>query len=68
MSANYHKIFIIGATSGIGEGLARRYHAQGRKVIIGGRRESRLNTLKTELPGLESVQVEPLSWKRGRSH
>jgi len=46
-------VLIIGATSGIGAGLARRVHAQGKKVIATGRRQERLSSLKTQLPGLE---------------
>ena len=45
---------IIGATSGIGEGLARRIHALGKKVIASGRREDRLVALAQDLPGLHT--------------
>jgi short-subunit dehydrogenase involved in D-alanine esterification of teichoic acids len=49
-----NSVLIIGATSGIGAGIARRLHAQGKKVIATGRRQERLATLKDELPGLET--------------
>ncbi|KAL9037396.1 MAG: hypothetical protein Q9180_003737, partial [Flavoplaca navasiana] len=56
MSDTFQTILIIGATSGIGEGLARRFHAQGKKVIITGRRQDRLDALTQELPGLSAHQ------------
>ncbi|KAF2729926.1 NAD(P)-binding protein [Polyplosphaeria fusca] len=49
-------VLIVGGTSGIGEGFARRLHDLGKKVIITGRRQDRLNALATELPSLETVQ------------
>ncbi|KAL8836582.1 MAG: hypothetical protein Q9176_006219 [Flavoplaca citrina] len=58
MSENFQTILIIGATSGIGEGLARRFHAQGKKVIITGRRQDRLDALTHELPGLSAHQMD----------
>jgi short-subunit dehydrogenase involved in D-alanine esterification of teichoic acids len=39
----YKKALIVGATSGIGHDLARKFVEQGTKVIISGRREERLN-------------------------
>ncbi|KAF4233391.1 hypothetical protein CNMCM8980_000405 [Aspergillus fumigatiaffinis] len=56
--ATLQTILIIGATSGIGEELARRYHANGKKVIISGRRTERLDALTAELPGLGSLQMD----------
>ena len=50
-------ILIIGATSGIGEGFARRFHSMGKRVVITGRREERLSALAKELPGLQTRQV-----------
>lgn len=40
---------ITGATSGIGEGCARRFAKDGYRVIITGRNEKKLNALKQEL-------------------
>ncbi|RDW85950.1 hypothetical protein BP5796_04275 [Coleophoma crateriformis] len=51
-------IVIIGATSGIGEQFARRFHALGKKVIITGRRAERLSSLKSEL----GSNVESYQW------
>ena len=50
-------VLLIGATSGIGEAFARQLHALGKKVIITGRRADRLDALKKELKGLETVKV-----------
>ena len=57
MTSNFKTILIIGATSGIGEGFARRFHGMGKKVIATGRRAEKLSALAKELPGLETRQV-----------
>lgn len=51
-------ILIVGATSGLGEQFARRFHALGKKVIITGRRADRLSSLKAEL----GSNVESYQW------
>jgi NADP-dependent 3-hydroxy acid dehydrogenase YdfG len=50
-------ILITGATSGFGEATARRFAAEGWRVIITGRRKERLEALRKELEGLHG-QVE----------
>ena len=45
-------ILITGATSGFGEATARRFAAEGHRVIITGRRKERLDALQRELEGL----------------
>ena len=40
---------VTGATGGIGEGIARAFHAQGATVAVSGRREDRLEALGSEL-------------------
>lgn len=55
--SDFNKILIIGATSGLGREFARRYHARGKKIIATGRRVERLEQLKKELPGIETIQV-----------
>ncbi|KAF1991033.1 NAD(P)-binding protein [Aulographum hederae CBS 113979] len=58
MDQRISTILIIGATSGIGEGYARRFLAMGKKVIITGRRADRLSALKKELPDLEAREMD----------
>ncbi|KAM5346057.1 hypothetical protein ACJ41O_009062 [Fusarium nematophilum] len=58
MSNQFETVLLVGATSGIGEEMARQYHAAGKKVIISGRRIERLNRLKSELPGVEAIQMD----------
>ncbi len=48
------RCFLTGATSGIGEALARHYAAQGATLGLAARRQSRLFELAAELPGSHS--------------
>lgn len=45
-----HTVLITGATAGFGEATARRFLANGHKVIAAGRRVERLEALKASLP------------------
>ncbi|MFD3583189.1 SDR family oxidoreductase [Streptomyces sp. NPDC058683] len=58
MKATGNTIFVAGATSGIGLGLALRLHAAGNRVIVSGRREGRLAEIVSENPGIESVVLD----------
>ncbi|KAL8837242.1 MAG: hypothetical protein Q9170_002615 [Blastenia crenularia] len=58
MSDKFNTILIIGGTSGLGEGLARRFHAEGKKVIVTGRRQERLSALEKEMSGLSTQQMD----------
>jgi uncharacterized oxidoreductase len=58
MKTTGNTIFIPGATSGIGLGMALRFHALGNKVIIGGRRQTLLDTIVAEHPGIGAVTVD----------
>ncbi|KAI0547730.1 NAD(P)-binding protein [Xylaria curta] len=54
MSSRISTILLIGATSGIGEALTRRFHGIGKKVIVTGRDRAKLAALTAELNGLET--------------
>jgi 3-hydroxy acid dehydrogenase/malonic semialdehyde reductase len=41
--------FVTGATSGFGAAIARRFAAEGHRVVAAGRRHARLNALVEEL-------------------
>jgi uncharacterized oxidoreductase len=58
MSSAFKTILIIGATSGIGEGIAKRFHKQGKKVIITGRRQNNLSEITKANPGMESYVMD----------
>jgi uncharacterized oxidoreductase len=58
MKTTGNTIFIPGATSGIGLGLAQRFHALGNKVIIGGRRQSLLDNVVAGHPGIEAIAID----------
>lgn len=51
-------VFIPGATSGIGLGLALRLHAAGNTVIVGGRRIALLEQIAAEHPGIHTVEID----------
>lgn len=55
------KVFITGATSGIGAATARKFAANGHKLWVTGRRRERLELLKTELEtdfGIEMIYTQ----------
>lgn len=51
-------IAITGASSGIGEALARHVHANGAKVVLAARRVDRLQELAKELPGARIIVAD----------
>ncbi|MFJ4222163.1 SDR family oxidoreductase [Curtobacterium luteum] len=57
MDTSNATVFIPGATSGIGLGLALRLQAAGSTVVIGGRRTELLDSLRAE-HGLDTVVVD----------
>ena len=56
MDVSASSVLVTGGASGIGLALARRFHAAGATVAICGRREDRLRSVATELPGV-SIRV-----------
>ena len=60
-----HVIWITGASSGIGEALARALSAEGARLILSARRRQRLEDLAAELPG-ESL-ILPLDLTDGEA-
>ncbi|MCE4052271.1 SDR family oxidoreductase [Pseudomonas sp. Au-Pse12] len=58
MNGTGNTILVTGGTSGIGLGLALRFHKAGNKVIIAGRRKALLDKIVSEHPGIESVLLD----------
>nr|WP_221381613.1 SDR family NAD(P)-dependent oxidoreductase [Actinoplanes polyasparticus] len=58
MNITGNTIFIPGATSGIGLGLALRLQAKGNTVIVGGRRTELLRQIAAEHPGLGTITID----------
>lgn len=53
-------VLITGASSGIGEGCARKFAANGSNLILNGRNTDRLSALKAELEATHGVRVHLL--------
>lgn len=66
MKLTNSKIVITGGASGIGLGLAKKFVSEGNTVIICGRRESLLNEVAAENPGI-ITKVTDLSTEEGRA-
>ncbi len=58
MNITGNTIFIPGATSGIGLGLALRFHELGNTVIVGGRRTEHLKQITKDVPGIYAVEID----------
>ncbi len=53
-------VWITGASSGIGEALAKAFHAEGASVILSSRREKELNQVANTLTGVSGAGVTVL--------
>lgn len=58
MKISGNTILITGGTSGIGLGLALRFHEAGNQVIVAGRRKELLDRITTDHPGIEAVVLD----------
>jgi uncharacterized oxidoreductase len=58
MKTSGNTILVTGGGSGIGEALARRFHALGNTVIIAGRRMEALERVTAGRPGLHAVPLD----------
>ena len=58
MQTSGNTILITGSTSGIGLGLALRFHKAGNKVIVAGRRKALLKQITADHPGIEAIELD----------
>jgi len=58
MQITGNTVFIPGATSGIGLALALALRERGNTVIVGGRRADLLERIRTENPGIDTVEID----------
>src|SRR5215469_13985502 len=59
-----HRVWITGASSGIGEALAYAFHQAGAKLILSARREDELKRVQSQCGGEPSVRILPVDVAR----
>ena len=59
MKASTNRVVVTGASSGIGLGLARRFLAEGSKVVVNARDAEKLRRVRAELGGGDRLVVVP---------
>jgi len=60
MNFQNHRVWITGASSGIGEALARAFHSAGARLILSARREEELKRVQAACGGGAHTRVLPL--------
>lgn len=58
MNLSGNTVLVVGATSGIGRGIALRLHALGNTVVVGGRDPQALGALAAEHPRIATVVID----------
>ena len=63
MKQNKKVIWITGASSGIGEALAKIYSERGQRLILSSRRESSLEEVRLKCSNPDNIKILPLDLK-----
>ena len=58
MKSTGNTILITGGTSGLGHGLAQRFHQAGNTVIIAARRKDLLQQIIADHPGMQAIDLD----------
>jgi short-subunit dehydrogenase len=64
LKADSQRVWITGASSGIGEALAYEFHRAGAKLILSARREDELKRVQAQCGGAGSARILPLDMEQ----